>query len=274
MAGGLRLPRHAHGSGQLVFVLGGSYFKSWEYHHVRLGAGIRPLPATAGAPRQPFRRCRSAGPGRGLSARAAGGARRLPTAARAAGHGGRPAPGARARARAWRPRRERGARGAGAPPPGARGARHGAGRLAALAGRGAAAHRAPPRRADLARDRRRGGRRPPRHAGRRFPSPPRSLGGRGRSARRGCGGRSTRSARSSRPLAEIAGGVRLLRSSPHGAAGQARHRRDAGGDPPPRRRSFVTPRRWTRHSIAAVKFARGPGRPYPTIASLALFFPR
>ena len=39
MAGGLRLPRHAHGSGQLVFVLGGSYFESWESRRVRLVPG-------------------------------------------------------------------------------------------------------------------------------------------------------------------------------------------------------------------------------------------
>jgi AraC-like DNA-binding protein/quercetin dioxygenase-like cupin family protein len=39
MAGGLRLPRHAHGSGQLVFVLGGSYFESWGSGRVRLVPG-------------------------------------------------------------------------------------------------------------------------------------------------------------------------------------------------------------------------------------------
>lgn len=39
MAGGLRLPRHAHRSGQLVFVLSGSYFESWASRRVRLIAG-------------------------------------------------------------------------------------------------------------------------------------------------------------------------------------------------------------------------------------------
>ncbi len=39
MAGGLRLPPHAHPSGQLVFVLGGSYFESWGSRRTKLLPG-------------------------------------------------------------------------------------------------------------------------------------------------------------------------------------------------------------------------------------------
>jgi AraC-like DNA-binding protein len=39
MAGNMRLPPHAHASGQLVFVLDGSYFESWETRRVRLVPG-------------------------------------------------------------------------------------------------------------------------------------------------------------------------------------------------------------------------------------------
>ena len=233
MAGGLRLPRHAHGSGQLVFVLGGSYFERLGNPAACAGGGIRPLPATTGAPRQPIPRCRSAGPGRGLSARAAGGARRLPTAARAAGHGGRPAPGARARARAWRPRRERGVRAALllqaraaralSRPAGRSGWATRCGSSSAVAPSGSRSRPSPLRSASIAP------RSPP-------PSGATSIARSAmRSARRG-----SASARLDPALAAPAGRdrrrVRLLRPGPHGAARQARHRRDAGGDSPRRRR--------------------------------------
>jgi AraC-like DNA-binding protein/quercetin dioxygenase-like cupin family protein len=39
MAGNMRLAPHAHASGQLVFVLGGSYFESWATRRVRLVPG-------------------------------------------------------------------------------------------------------------------------------------------------------------------------------------------------------------------------------------------